>query len=47
MDPFLYGVGLKDLNLLSPVHGEVNGVLIVSVEEDSNAWRSDLRSRGT
>lgn len=43
MDPFMYGVGLKDLNLLSPSHGDVRGVLIVSVEEDSNAWRSDLR----
>jgi len=43
MDPFLYGVGLKDLNILSPIHGDVNGVLIVSVAENSNAWHADLR----
>ncbi len=44
MDPFLYGVGLKNFSLLSPVHGNVQGVIVVSVEEDSNAWRSDLRT---
>ena len=43
IDPFLYGVGLKDFTLLSPIHGSVEGVLIVSVAEDSNAWHSDLR----
>lgn len=42
-DPFLYGVGLKDFSVLSPVYGNVKGILIVSVEEDSNAWHSDLR----
>src|SRR3990167_6476346 len=42
IDPFLYGVGLKDFTLLSPIHGSVEGVLIVSVAEDSNAWHSDL-----
>jgi S1-C subfamily serine protease len=43
MNPFLYGVGLKNFSLLSPIHGNVEGVLVVSVSEDSNAWRSDLR----
>ena len=43
MDPFLYGVGLKDFTLLSPIHGNVEGVMVVSVAEDSNAWHSDLR----
>jgi serine protease Do len=43
LDPLLYGVGLKNFSLLSPIHGEVKGVLVVSVEEDSNAWHSDLR----
>lgn len=43
LDPFLYGVGLKDFTQLSPVHGEVKGVLVVSVEQDSSAWQSDLR----
>lgn len=42
-DPFFYGVGLKEFTLLSPMHGDVKGILVVSVEEDSNAWRSDLR----
>ncbi len=44
MDPFLYGVTLKDFTLLSPIHGDVKGVLIVSVQDDTNAWRSDLRA---
>jgi serine protease Do len=42
-DPFLYGVGLKDFEQLSPQHGNIKGVLVVSIEEDSNAWQSDLR----
>lgn len=42
LDPLLYGVGLKDFTLLSPLHGDIKGVLVVSVEEDSNAWHSDL-----
>jgi Do/DeqQ family serine protease len=41
-NPFLYGVGMKDLSVVSPVHGNVNGVLVISVEEDSNAWHSDM-----
>lgn len=43
MDPFLYGVGLKNFTQYSPVHGNVAGVLVVSVDEDSSAWHSDLR----
>lgn len=42
-DPLLYGVSLKDFTILDPTHGDVKGVLVVSVEEDSNAWHSDLR----
>ncbi|OAI49431.1 hypothetical protein AYO45_02640 [Gammaproteobacteria bacterium SCGC AG-212-F23] len=42
-NPFLYGVGLKHFTLLSPLHGEVDGILVVTVSEDSNAWHSDLR----
>ena len=34
---------MKNFSLLSPVHGSVQGVLIVSVEEDSLSWQSDLR----
>ncbi len=43
-DPFLFGVGLKNFSILSPVHGNVQGVLVVSVTEDTNAWHSDLRT---
>lgn len=43
MDPLLYGVGLKNFNVLAPDHGNVNGVLVISVEENSNAWQADLR----
>lgn len=42
-DPFLYGVGLKDFTVLSPIHGNVEGVLVTSVEEESKSWQSDLR----
>lgn len=43
MDPFLYGVGLKNFSVFSPIHGNVQGVIVVSVEEDSKAWQADLR----
>ncbi len=43
MDPFLYGVGLKNLKLLSPIHGNVEGIIVTAVEEDSKPWQSDLR----
>lgn len=43
MDPLLFGVALKNFNILSPIHGDVQGVLVMSVEEDTNAWHSDLR----
>ncbi len=42
-DPFLYGVALKNFSLVSPIHGDVKGVLVVSVDQDTNAWHSDLR----
>lgn len=42
MDPFLFGVGLKNLSVVNPVHGYVNGVIVISVDEESNAWHSDL-----
>ena len=43
-DPFFHGVALKHFTLLSPVQGNINGILVVSVQEDTNAWRSDLRA---
>ncbi len=42
-NPFLYGVALKDFTAFSPVHGDIKGILVVTVDEESNAWRSDLR----
>jgi len=42
-DPFLYGVSLKDFTLLSPIHGNIQGVLVVTVQEETNAWQADLR----
>jgi Do/DeqQ family serine protease len=44
LNPFLYGVGLNNFALLSPVHGEIHGVMIVSIEPDSHAWQADLRA---
>lgn len=41
-DPFLYGLSLKNFSLLSSTHGPVKGVLVVTVDEDSNAWHADL-----
>ncbi len=43
-NPFLYGIGLKEFQVYSPTQGNIRGVLVVSVEEDTNAWRSDLRA---
>jgi Do/DeqQ family serine protease len=43
IDPFFFGVGLKNFSLLSPVHGDIKGVLVVSVDQDSHAWQADLR----
>ncbi len=42
-NPFLFGVGLKDFAALSPFHGNIQGVVAVNVDEDTNAWNSDLR----
>lgn len=42
LDPFLYGVGLKDFTAYSPIHGNVNGILIISIAEESNAWHAGL-----
>lgn len=42
-DPYLNGVSLRKFSLLSPLYGKVQGVVVVGVAEDSNAWRADLR----
>jgi serine protease Do len=43
IDPFFFGVGLKNFSLLSPIHGQIKGVLVVTVDQDSHAWQADLR----
>lgn len=42
-NPFFFGVALKNFTLLSPIHGNIKGVLVVALEQDSKAWQSDLR----
>lgn len=42
-DPFFFGVAMKNFTITSPTHGNVQGVLVVSVEQASKAWQSDLR----
>lgn len=42
-DPFLFGMALKDFTLLSPLHGDVKGILVVEVDEETNAGHSDIR----
>lgn len=42
-DPFLFGLAMKDFSLDSPIHGNVNGVLVVSVDPESKAWQYELR----
>lgn len=42
-DPFLFGMGLKDFTQYSPIHGNVQGILVVTLQEDSNAWHADVR----
>jgi serine protease Do len=43
IDPFFYGVGMQNFFLLSPIYGEINGVMVVSVDPGSHAWQADLR----
>lgn len=42
-DPFLYGIELKNYKEVSPLHGNVAGILVLSIDQDSNAWQGDLR----
>jgi len=42
-DPFLFGVAVKDFTMQSPVHGNVNGIIVLAVDEETNAWNADLR----
>ena len=42
-DPFLYGVTFETFSASSPQHGNVKGVLVLAVQQDSNVWQADLR----
>jgi len=42
-DPFLYGIEIKNYKEVSPLHGNVEGVLVLGVDPESNAWQADLR----
>jgi S1-C subfamily serine protease len=42
-NPYLYGLTLKDFTLLSPIHGNVEGILVVAIDPDSKAWQYDLQ----
>jgi serine protease Do len=42
-DPFFYGVGLKNFSLQSPLHGNIRGIMVVSVDPDTTAFHADLR----
>lgn len=43
-EPYFFGVSLQNFNVLSAQHGEIKGILVVSVDPDTNAWHSDLRA---
>lgn len=42
-NPFFFGVAMKNFSLFSPIHGDIHGILIVTVDEGSSAWNADLR----
>ena len=42
-DPFLYGIELKNYKEVSPLHGNVQGILVLGIDPASNAWQADLR----
>ncbi len=42
-DPFLYGIELKNYREVSPLHGNVEGILVLGIDPESNAWQADLR----
>jgi Do/DeqQ family serine protease len=43
LDPFLNGVDMKDFNVVSSIHGNVEGIGVVGVDQESNAYHSGLR----
>lgn len=43
INPFLYGLALRDFEQDSPIHGHVIGVQVVGASENSAGWRAGLR----
>jgi len=43
INPFLYGLALKNFEQDSPLHGNVVGVQVVGASENSAGWRAGLR----
>ena len=43
VNPFLYGLALKNFEQESPMHGNVIGVQVVGASENSAGWRAGLR----
>lgn len=42
-NPFLYGLGLRDFEQDSPLHGHIKGIQVVGASENSAGWRAGLR----
>lgn len=42
-NPFLYGLGLRNFEQDSPLHGHVVGVQVIGATENSAGWRAGLR----
>ncbi|MFC3907719.1 Do family serine endopeptidase [Legionella dresdenensis] len=43
LNPFLYGLALKNFEQDSPLHGHITGVQVVGASENSAGWRAGLR----
>lgn len=41
-DPYFYGVSLKQFSITTPEHGNVNGIMVVGLQQDTPAWRANL-----
>lgn len=42
-NPFLYGLGLRNFEQDSPMHGHIVGIQVVGASENSAGWRAGLR----
>lgn len=43
LNPFLYGLALRDVEIDSPTHGHIVGVQITGASENSAGWRAGIR----